>query len=79
MGIFLLVSMLAIPRTSFAEDTEMELAKKLSNPVANLISVPSRSVAQNRQASNFDLCRSPLLAGSIHRNTGQRASEPDWC
>ncbi len=35
-----LTLVLAITGTAFAEDTEEELAKKLSNPVASLISVP---------------------------------------
>jgi len=38
--LLILALVLAITSTAFAEDTEAELAKKLSNPIANLISVP---------------------------------------
>ena len=66
-----LTLVLAITSAAFAEDTEEELAKKLSNPVASLISVPlqynyDKNIGPNDDGSKSVLNIQPVWPFSLN-------------
>lgn len=68
---FLLLLMMLLSIASFAGDTEEELAKKLSNPVANLISVPmqynfDKDIGPNDDGSKSVLNIQPVWPFSLN-------------
>jgi hypothetical protein len=69
--IFLMLLLLLLTSASFAGDTEEELAKKLSNPIANLISVPlqynfGKDIGPNDDGSKSVLNNQPVWPFSLN-------------
>jgi hypothetical protein len=69
--IFLLTMVPALTSAAFAEDTDEELAKKLSNPIANLISVPfqynyDKDIGPNDDGSKSVLNIQPVWPFSLN-------------
>jgi hypothetical protein len=71
MVIFLLASVLAITSAAFAEDSDLELAKKLTNPLSDLISVPlqynyDKDIGPNDDGSKSVLNIQPIWPFSLN-------------